>query len=158
MKRAKTTRNPLLRFLFLVYMGLLVWLLFYKNRQASYADYWLQVSRNYSIVPFYTIRNYMRVVRFSNNAYLLRHCYVNLVGNVLLFAPGGYLLPALWPKFRKYGKFFFTCLASILAVETVQLFSLLGSFDIDDVILNLVGLTCGYIFYKLTHPKSRKRS
>ena len=35
----------------------------------------------------------------------------------------------------------------------VQLFTLLGSFDIDDLILNLIGMTLGFIGYHLFRKK-----
>ncbi|MBQ2326968.1 MAG: VanZ family protein [Clostridia bacterium] len=38
-----------------------------------------------------------------------------------------------------------------------QLFSLLGSFDVDDFILNLIGTAIGWGIYRFVYPKRRKR-
>ena len=74
---------------------------------------------------------------------------VNLGGNVLLFIPAGVLLPKLWPKQRNFFRFFATCTGIMFFIEVLQLFTLLGSFDIDDLILNLAGMTLGFIGYHL---------
>ena len=51
--------------------------------------------------------------------------------------------------------FLLTCTALILTIELVQLLTLLGSFDVDDIILNLGGMTVGYIACLLFHRKKR---
>ena len=70
---------------------------------------------------------------------------INLVGNVVLFIPAGWLLPRLWRRFRNFFLFILTCAVSIFLIETLQLFTLLGSFDVDDIILNLSGMLLGYL-------------
>jgi len=149
-------RSPLLRFLFLLYCAVMLWLLFFRSwgwdDGLSYRQMLLQ---NINLVPLYTIRNYLHVVIHRSNDDVLLHCIINLAGNVLLFIPLGYLLPKIWKKQEKFFRFFFTCTISILLVELVQLFALLGSFDIDDLILNLGGMTIGYIFYHLTKGKKK---
>ena len=82
----------------------------------------------------------------NTNDAVLMHCIINLVGNVVLFLPPGWLLPHIWVRFRNFFRFFFTCLAAILLAEITQLLTLLGSFDIDDVILNMAALV-----KRLTH-------
>ena len=156
MRKSKASRNPFLRILFLLYCGIMLYLLFFGSRQAASGDYWTLVKQNYNLRPFLTIGNYLHVLLYSNSAYMVRHCYINLAGNLLLFIPGGLLLPLLWPSFRKLGRFLFRCILVLLCIETAQLFSLLGSFDVDDVILNLIGLFIGYILYALSHRKKRK--
>lgn len=38
---------------------------------------------------------------------------------------------------------------SILLVEVIQLFTLRGSFDIDDLFLNLIGVAVGFLLRKV---------
>ena len=38
-----------------------------------------------------------------------------------------------------------------MAVETVQLVSKVGCFDVDDLILNTIGVALGYICYSICH-------
>ena len=96
-----------------------------------------------------TIHNYFSVVKQGpENPYFV-HCVINLLGNVLLFIPAGWLLPKVFPYQRNVFRFMVTCAGLILLVETLQLFTLLGSFDIDDVILNLCGMLAGFIGYHI---------
>lgn len=154
MKNSKATRHPFIRFLFLVYAIAMLWLLF--GRPRTWTDgltYKQMLQQNMNLVPLLTIHNYWYVVQHSCDPVLLRHCVINLAGNVLLFIPVGYWLVRLWPRFRNFLLFLATCAGLILLVETVQLFTLLGSFDVDDVILNLIGMTIGYLFCLLRHKK-----
>ncbi|MDE7276526.1 MAG: VanZ family protein, partial [Lachnospiraceae bacterium] len=38
---------------------------------------------------------------------------------------------------------------SILLIEIFQFFTNLGSFDVDDIILNMVGIVCGYLMFQI---------
>lgn len=145
MKKSKAKRQPLVRFLFLVYALIMLWLLF--GRSSGWTEgltYREMLQQNMNLTPLLTIKNYWYVVRSGSNPALVRHCIINLVGNVVLFIPLGFLLPRIWPKLRNFFLFLLTCTAMILTVEALQLFTLLGSFDIDDVILNLAGMFLGY--------------
>lgn len=146
---AKPNKTPFLRFLFLLYCGGMIWLLFFGTRQPDYANYWAQIEGNYSIKPFYTINNYIRVILRGTNGALVRHCAINLIGNILLFIPGGFLLPKIFPRLRTLWRFLLLSFGLLLLIEGTQLFSLRGRLDVDDLILNLLGLCLGYIFSKI---------
>lgn len=155
MKRKKN-RLGLWRFLFWVYVLVMLWLLFDRpSAFDSQLPYWKLLRQNCNLTPGYTISNYLYVVIHRSNDDVLLHCIINLLGNVILFIPAGLLMPKLWPKQRNFFRFFFTCTGAILLVETVQLLSLLGSFDVDDLILNLFGMLLGFILYHLKHPKKK---
>ena len=157
MGKHKENRSPFIRFLFLVYCATMLWLLF--GRSYGWVEglsYKQMLRQNINLTPFLTIRNYWRVIAHRTNVAMIPHCFINLFGNVLLFIPAGWLLPKIWVKMRNFFCFFFTCALSIFLVELLQLFSLLGSFDIDDLILNLAGMTLGFVYYHLTNlPKKR---
>ena len=154
MKKRKNPRQPLARFGFVVYCAVMLWLLFFRSwgwdDGLSYAE---MLKGSINLTPLLTIKNYLYVVINRSNEAVFTHCVINLVGNVVLFIPIGYLLPKIWQKQQNFFRFLFTCFFSILLVETIQLFTLLGSFDVDDVILNLGGMTLGFIFYHLTKKK-----
>ena len=150
MTKQQKAREPFLRFLFFVYCAWMLCLLF--GRASGWIDglsYREQLHQNINLQPFYTIGNYLHVLKYSTNAYLVRHCFINLAGNVLLFVPIGWLLPRLWKAQRKFFRFVVTCTGAVFLIETVQLFTLLGSFDVDDWILNLLGMLLGYLGYIL---------
>lgn len=69
----------------------------------------------------------------------------NVVGNVLLFLPYGYFVGKYFAGKNKILSLFLILLASV-SIEFTQLY--IGRvFDVDDIILNLVGGVVGYILY-----------
>lgn len=149
-KTRKVNTQPLWRFLFVVYCAVMLWLLF--GRSQGWVDgltYQQMLQRNVNLVPLKTIRDYWNVVFHNSNQEYFVHCFINLGGNVLLFIPAGWLLPKIFPRQRNLFRFLITCLGAIFLVEVIQLFTLLGSFDIDDIILNLSGMTAGFLVYHI---------
>ena len=69
----------------------------------------------------------------------------NVVGNILLFLPFGYFVS----KFTNTKKILHIFLASLITSITIELLQLkIGrSFDIDDILLNVVGAILGYFLY-----------
>ena len=104
-------------------------------------------STEHYLTPLYTIKNYLQVVIYRTNDSVFIHCLINLLGNILLFIPAGYLLPKLWEKLRNFFVFVFFSLLMLFIVELTQLFTLLGSFDLDDIILNISGMIIGYLLW-----------
>ena len=154
MNKEKVHNTPFWRFLFLLYCGTMLWLLFGRVNGWTYGvPYFEQLRRNNSLIPFYTISRFLYVLRHPTNAETTLHCFINLAGNILLFIPAGWLIPKLWTAMQGYFRFFALCFAGIFLVEVLQLFTLLGVFDVDDIILNLFGLSLGFVFYKVCYRK-----
>lgn len=84
-----------------------------------------------NLIPFKTIIEYI-----DRNDFI---SFINIFGNILAFMPMGFFLPILFPKQNTFKTFIFTNTIIILIIETMQLLSESGSFDIDDFILNLTG-------------------
>ena len=149
-KKRKVNTQPFWRFLFVVYCGIMLWLLFGRSQGwVAGVPYRQLLAQNVNLVPLATIRDYWNVVICRTNDNYLIHCFINLAGNVLLFIPAGWLLPKVFAFQRNFFRFFATCAGSILLVEALQLFTLLGSFDIDDLILNLSGMILGFLVYHI---------
>ncbi len=69
-----------------------------------------------------------------------------LLLNIAMFIPYGFLLPMIFTKMRRFSRTVMTVLCSTVLIETVQYF--LGrSADIDDVIMNFIGGLIGYLFF-----------
>ena len=150
MKKSYPKSTPFWRFLFVVYAAVLLWLLFDRtDRWGSELSYAEQLRGNMNLIPFQTIRNYWKVVKRLAFTPLFDHCVINLSGNIFLFIPIGYFLPRLWPDLRNFFLFLLTCTLAITLVELLQLVTLLGSLDIDDLILNLFGMLLGYLFFMI---------
>jgi glycopeptide antibiotics resistance protein len=68
---------------------------------------------------------------------------LNITANLFLFLPIGFFVPLIWTKCNSFKKVTFVGLTVTIFVEIVQLFT--GrSTDIDDVILNTLGIMIGY--------------
>lgn len=156
MSRKNSASQTFWRFLFVAYCGVMLWLLFgrsYNWVQGMTYPEMLRNNANFKLL--HTIRSYWSVVLYSKNQSLFINSVINLAGNVLLFIPAGYLFPKVFSKQRNYFFFLFSCFAIILLVEIIQLVSLLGSFDVDDILLNLSGMTVGFLIYTV-RAASRK--
>ena len=146
-------KNTAVIIAFAAYAALMVWLLFLQRAASSrppmsYGDA-VRFSTNFR--PLHTIREQLWILKRSSNPFLVRFAIVNLAGNVAAFIPAGYFLPALWPVQRRFFIFLITMALIIALIEAVQLFTLLGSCDIDDLILNLPGALLGWTVYMLSH-------
>lgn len=75
--------------------------------------------------------------------------FANVVGNFVVFMPFGFLMPTLTNY--KYNVVLISLMSFefSLLIEIVQLFTKLGSFDVDDLLLNTLGGFSGYILYRL---------
>jgi len=96
-------------------------------------------------VPLFTIRNFYRYMRDNNDL----NAFANLVGNAMLFAPMGLLLPMFSKKFDN--PIIFTGFITFLVagVEYTQHYLNVGGADVDDIILNVLGALIIYLIYKL---------
>jgi len=151
-------RNRLYVIVFIVYMVFLMYFLFFSDlfgRTVVYEDY------RYNLEPFKEIRRFCTTVKEKDYIMFL----INIVGNVALFIPFGYLFSTLNEKrFRKRVlSFIFACFWTVvfcLAVETCQLVSKVGVFDIDDIILNVSGSVIGitaYLVVRMMREASARR-
>ena len=73
-----------------------------------------------------------------------------LLGNTLLFAPWGFFLPLLWPRFRKLLTMVGMALLLTCSIEFTQLF--INRFvEVDDVLLNFLGSMLGAGVWRSLH-------
>ena len=70
--------------------------------------------------------------------------FTNLFGNVIIFMPFGFFMP-MASKYRSLFSTVFYSFGLSLCVETFQLVTKVGSFDVDDMFLNTLGGIAGYI-------------
>lgn len=124
-----------------VYGILMLWLLF--GQRMAWSD-----PSGLQLVPMETLKLYLGVLRRSSDSALRMQAWANLLGNVAMFIPLGFLLPWIWEKWREFWRHTLLMAAIILAVEATQLVSGLGWCDVDDLILNLFGTTLGFLFWK----------
>lgn len=71
--------------------------------------------------------------------------WANVLLNVAMFVPMGFLLPLLGKKFRKWYVAIPTGFAASLAIELIQLAIGRGICDVDDLFCNTLGAVIGYL-------------
>lgn len=89
-----------------------------------------------NLIPF------QEIMRFDFGSKMF---FYTVFGNIIIFIPLGYFI-AFYVKPKNVWAIFIVSLLISLTVETVQLY--IGrSFDVDDIILNVIGAVCGYLLY-----------
>lgn len=73
--------------------------------------------------------------------------YRNIVGNILMFIPFGFFT-SFYLKLEKKRVIFYLTLIVAVVIELIQL-KIGRAFDVDDIILNMVGSLLGYFLYRL---------
>ncbi|RJQ34257.1 VanZ family protein [Candidatus Parcubacteria bacterium] len=81
---------------------------------------------------------------------------VNLVGNIALLVPIGFLAPLVYPNMT-WKKSLALAVVAPLAIEIMQTVLRVGIFDIDDVILNALGVMIGYGTFTILAKCVRER-
>ena len=99
---------------------------------------------------------------FNNQKYNIWILFTNLPANIIVFIPLGFLLPVLKESMRKFLKVVFISFLIISGAEILQFVFNVGISDIDDIILNMTGVTIGYgsfsMIYKILRMYKKKRS
>lgn len=90
-----------------------------------------------NLIPFKTIIPYL----LGEGGWLIGG--MNILGNIVLLVPIGFILPFIFPSIHWKQKLAFAIIACFL-IETTQAILHIGIFDIDDVILNAFGVMIGF--------------
>ena len=110
-------------------------------------DYGQYLHRHIELVPFESTQNYLDMLRLDRiNPDIVAR---NIAGNIAMFVPLGFLLPCIADRFAKLK---FTLSGAVLlafVLEALQLLTLRGSFDIDDIILRSVGAMLGFAVWHI---------
>ena len=128
--------------LFIIYMVALVYFLFFSEQMGRVPS----DEYKYSLKPFKEIRRYLTYIDQLG----LWYVFLNLAGNVMAFVPFGFVLPVI-TRYRKFYQVFFLSMEFSLVVEIIQLVSKVGSFDVDDILLNTLGGVLGYVAYQIVY-------
>lgn len=138
-KHAKRLRT-LGKILFVLYIGFLIYFLLFSEwygRVGEMREYHYNIELFKEIKRFWTYREQLGIAAFTN-----------LAGNVLIFVPFGFFMPMA----SRYRNFFITVFYSFglsFCVEIFQLVTKVGTFDVDDLLLNTIGGTIGYITFAI---------
>lgn len=156
--------RALMFWLFVVYLGGMLYLLFLerafsessifcKNTDMSYLN---TIRAHLALTPLETIKKYSKLVLESNVIDLLtgssasHFAFCNLVGNIIFFMPLGIFIPYFFKRYRSIFRFAPLMFCITFSIELVQLLTLTGRFDVDDIILNLAGGCMGCTLFMIT--------
>ena len=96
----------------------------------------MNASSGINIVPF------TEILRYEVGS---TQFYVNVIGNILVFLPFGYFVSS-YIKATKVSHILLVTLITSFTIEFVQHY--IGrSFDIDDILLNVIGSIIGFLLY-----------
>lgn len=137
--------------LFAAYLAFLCYFLFFAE---SMGRCFSERTYHYNLMPF------KEICRFWVHRQTLGFWSValNLVGNVVAFIPFGMFLPWLYERCRRFSITVLFCFEFSLFVEITQLVFKVGSFDVDDILLNTLGGIlgfCGYRVYVFVRKRMR---
>ena len=136
---------------FICYMILLVYFLFFSEEYGRTEPY---SSYQYNFELFHELKRYLSYRAQIGDMYF----FINVVGNIVAFMPFGFLVPVVYREQRReivyrghyFRSFVFVTFLGFLmslAVEPVQLITKVGCFDVDDLLLNTIGVMLGHIIY-----------
>ena len=151
----KNSKKALIWALFGIYCVAVFIMLFMRKRFDIGLPYWEQVKMSINLVPFRTIYGSLYSIIHRTIPYLIPHEIISLLGNFALFMPFGYFIPRLFEKYRVFIKFILFTFVVLLSIETLQVLTIRGCFDVDDIILNLAGAVIG--FFIARKVRSRKQ-
>ncbi|SDF73345.1 VanZ family protein [Epilithonimonas hungarica] len=121
-----------------VYTVFMLYLLFFATFRDDLADF-----LTIEYVPFKTIIRYLTTVL----PYRPFEFTFNMIGNIVMFIPYGFL-GILYPKLNRLGWLLLAFIVVINIIEFSQFYFKRGFADVDDVILNTLGVVIGFLIYK----------
>lgn len=140
MELNKKKRHIVAGVLFILYFVVLFYFLFFSEemgRTYSEREY------HYNLVPLKEIGRFLKYWKVLG----MKAVLLNIVGNVLAFVPFGAFLPIFSARCRKFWRTIYYSFELSLFVELLQLIFRVGSFDVDDLLLNTLGGMLGFLVY-----------
>lgn len=129
----------------MLYITMLIGFTFSNNR-VNYLTINNILKRENNLIPFVSMIN---LFKYSKRTFLY-----NALGNLLMLTPLAVLLPLLSDKFKRVKNYFLCVVILTITIESAQYIFKLGSFDIDDIILNVGGTVLFYIIIYKSKLKS----
>ena len=108
----------------------------------SLAIYVAGIGTLWDLVSYKEVIGGINLMPFASNG------KVTYILNIFMFMPLGFLLPFIWTEFRKFWKIILSGLGFSILIEVFQLFNNRIS-DIDDLMMNTLGVCVGYIIWIL---------
>lgn len=143
----KEHKKTIIRFswvLFIIYIIAMAYFLFfseYLNRGRMRGDF------RYNLVLLKEVKRSFWCLRNGNYHYFA----LNFIMNIVAFVPFGFFLPLI-SRTRTGRKFWYVMLTALgftVTIEVTQLVLKVGTFDVDDILLNTIGGFIGFLLFKI---------
>jgi len=148
-KYIDNNRKLIAGLIFIIYLSVLGYHLFLSDilGRREIAD-----SYRYNFVLFKEISRYIANIEIIG----FKLVFLNIAGNIIAFVPFGiFVTYFLNDNSRVFIKTILSGLILTISVEGIQLFAKVGICDVDDILLNFVGVVTGAIFAKLFYKKGK---
>lgn len=148
----------LLLFIIVIFTMRVVDVIINKKKLVLYKDLYILTFILYMFLLFELVtstdfesysNNFIPFKEIMRYSYTSKLFFKNVLGNVLLFVPFGYFANNILKNKKIIVAMFITLITSS-SIEIIQM-NIGRSFDIDDIILNLIGGIIGYLIYKLLY-------
>lgn len=136
---------------FVLFVAGLLALVWWPTRYHMPVGERLRTGWHINLVPLHNLRYFF--AEYGTHDFV-----INVIGNVLMFVPMGFCLPLLWQRWQKFWKVLAVAVLFPVCIESVQLF-VDRTVDVDDVLLNALGIVLGYGAWRLCSkmiPKIRQ--
>ena len=126
--------------LFLIYFAVIFYFLFFSEKMGrTYSER----TYHYNLIPFLEINRFIA----HREVLGMKAVLLNILGNIAAFMPFGFFLPIFSNRCRYFLNTVFYTFELSLLVELIQLVTKVGSFDVDDLLLNTIGGALGFLVY-----------
>ena len=151
----RTQKKSILKYLMLFFFALYLYLLLNitlidkglgrQDRLVTREEY----LKNYlNLIPFRSIYE-VYIVGFIKGYVNAYYMLLNLLGNICVLMPLSYFLPLFFRRLKKWYLFFVASLLCTVTLELLQFWWMVGSCDIDDILLNVGGAMLFYGILKI---------
>jgi len=143
--------NIITYMMFIIYILLIIRIILFKDIPLNKIFMMMGMEkRTINIVPLYSVIKMIIDANVSS-----QQVFKNIVGNIAIFVPMGIFLPLLFKetglKVIVIKGIFISC-----TFEILQFIFAIGNTDIDDIILNLLGLMLGWFIFNLINNLNLK--
>ena len=141
----------------------IVYLIAHKEKFVFYKEVSLLAFLLYVLLLFYVVTfqdvNYgtnnfipfKEIFRYEFGSKVFMH---NIIGNIILFIPFGYFVSHIMKTRNPFPMIIISIITSC-TIEFTQL-KIGRTFDVDDIILNMIGCVCGYLIYLFIDTLEKK--
>jgi glycopeptide antibiotics resistance protein len=145
-----TFSKPVLKTLFILYLMALGYLVFIYQREIDLSwlvkgDLWVNFENKVNLIPFKSILSYVQKMNTISGMNVIIE---NVIAHIVVFGWLGYFLPRLYEKTQNLAHFLRIILVILVSIELVQFLTQSGLFDIDDILINLVGAYLGFKYLR----------